>query len=329
MTVTFFTEAGQRFGYGHLFRCLSLAQALAEEGGIPRFYVQGDKAAADLIPPDWLEDVAPWWEACDRYRPRLEREEGWLVIDSYHAPGCWYTWAPRTVVFDDENRLTYGRGLVLNASLYASRLDYPPECAARAYLLGPSWQMLRRAFWQPAPAEHQGPVRNLFLSLGGGDPHGMMPHLMETARRALPGVSLRVVTGSGNPSLSEIQKRLWDGDVCHCDLDDRRMVAVMAECQAGLAAAGQTLFEAACLGLPLVTLAVADNQRRNGEAFGAAGVHLHAGFWTDTTWREQVFQDLCRLNQAGLRQKLGLCGQRCVDGQGPRRLAQRMLARGG
>ena len=327
MKVFFYTEAGRRFGYGHLFRCLSLAQALSGRGGRPRFFIQGDPEAARLVPSSWFEGVVSWWDSCRQHRERLMAEGAcWVVIDSYHAPPCWYDWAPHSVVFDDENRLPYGRGLVLNASLYAGRLPYPEPGAKREHLFGPSWQMLRQSFWNPVGAVHQGPVHNLFLSLGGGDPHGLIPELMEMARRILPGVTLQVVTGSKNPSLHEVRKRLREGDSCHCDLDDKGMAAVMSGCQAGLAAAGQTLFEAASLGLPLVTLAIAENQQQNGASFGQAGVHLHAGNWSDRDWQERVVQLLARLDDPGVRQGLAQVGQRLVDGQGPCRLAGRMMA---
>ena len=89
-----------------------------------------------------------------------------------------------------------------------------------------------------------------------------------------------------------------------------------------LSAAGQTLYELACVGSPTVAFQVADNQKGQLEAMEKAKVLINAGPVQDPETFPRGQKCLIRLlNDSLERQEMADAGQRLVDGQGAYRVA--------
>jgi len=282
MNVIIITEGGQDIGFGHLTRCLSLYQAFAVMGHEVRFMINEDPS----IKPH-LEDkkyVALNWHRLDAKLVSHLKDIDVAVVDSYLAGLDIYKKISNqvkiAVYLDDNRRLDYPPGIVVNWGIYAKHLGYPKK-ANMFYLLGPEYISLRQAFWQVERKKIKPEVKQVMMTFGGDDSKNMTPKVLGFLTRHYPGLDKNVVIGGAYKNIDEI-KAVMDG---HTHLihspGEEGMRDVMLETDIAFSSGGQTLYELACIGVPTVAMVVADNQQNNVNAWAETGFIENAGYWTD------------------------------------------------
>ena len=310
--ILFVCDAGPGVGGGHVMRCLTLAGALAARGAACAF-VRTPEAAGIL----------------SRYAPDMpladeDAEADLVVLDSYRmAPAVEAVWrgrAKRLAVIDDLARV-HDADLVLDPSFGRAEADY----AANVVLAGPAYALVRPAFAAAraaALARRGKPARRCLVSLGLTDEGGITGRV--AAALAGGGLALDVVVGAGAPSLGGLQALADEGRVTlHIDSDD--MAGLIARADVCVGAGGSSVWERACLGLPTVTLILADNQRDMAMKLDAAGATIAL----DARWpglEGRVAEAVGRLvADDGLRAGLSARSAEICDGLGAERVAKALL----
>ena len=310
--ILFVCDAGPGVGGGHVMRCLTLAGALAARGAACAF-VRTPEAAGILA----------------RYAPDVAlADEGaaadLVVLDSYRMAqaieAVWRGRAKRLAVIDDLARV-HDADLVLDPSFGRAEADY----AAKVVLAGPAYALVRPAFAAAratALARRTGPAKHCLVSLGLTDVGGITGRV--AAALAGGGLALDVVVGAGAPSLGGLQALADEGRVTlHIDSDD--MAGLIARADVCVGAGGSSVWERACLGLPTVTLILADNQRDMAMKLDAAGVTMAL----DARWpglEGRLGEAVGRLvADDGLRAGLSARSAEICDGLGAERVAKALL----
>jgi len=311
--ILFVCDAGPGVGGGHVMRCLTLAGALAAKGAGCAFVRTPE--AADILA---------------RYAPGMplvgeDATADLVVLDSYRmAPATEAVWrarAGRLAVLDDLMR-PHDADLVLDPSFGRDARDY----AAPVVLAGPAYALVRPAFVaarSAALARRGEPARRCLVSLGLTDVGGITGRV--AAALADGALALDVVVGAGAPSLPALQALAADGRVTlHIDTDD--MAGLIARADLCIGAGGSSVWERACLGLPTVTLILADNQRDMAMKLDAAGVTLAL----DARWpglEGRLVEAVQRLvRDDALRAGLSSTSAALCDGLGADRAAERLFA---
>jgi len=293
-------------------RCLTLAGALTARGA----------ACAFVRTPEAADILA-------RYAPDMplvgeSAEADLMVLDSYRmAPAteaAWRARAGRLAVIDDLAR-PHDADLVLDPSFGREARDY----SAPVVLAGPAYALVRPAFAAAraeALARRGDPARRCLVSLGLTDVGGI------TGRVAMAladsGLALAVVVGAGAPSLPALEALAANGRVTlHVDSDD--MAGLITRADLCVGAGGSSVWERACLGLPTVTLILADNQRDMAMKLDAAGVTVAL----DARWpglEGRLVEAVGRLvADDGLRAGLSARSAALCDGLGADRAAEQLL----
>lgn len=311
--IAILTEGGRQRGFGHLSRCQSLAQAFAEQRLECQWWVRGDETARDYLGVacrSWDDDV-----------PEL-RDCRVALVDSYEArPETLWRLAERVecpVFLDDFRYLEYPRGLVVDWTVLA---EQKRQCALSA-LLGARYAALREPFWQVLPRLTAGKPRRLLLTLGGSDVRGLLPRLTPYLVEAFPSWILHAVVGPGFQPPSALR-----GCNLLRNLNAAEMRGVMLESDLAVSAGGQTLYELAAMGTPVVSVSVAENAALDEAGFCETGFSLHAGSWQDEELATRVIDCLRQLVPASERSRRAGIGQGLVDGQGARRVVREILDR--
>jgi UDP-2,4-diacetamido-2,4,6-trideoxy-beta-L-altropyranose hydrolase len=311
--ILFVCDAGPGVGGGHVMRCLTLAGALTVRGA----------ACAFIRTPEAADILA-------RYAPDMPlADEGaaadLVVLDSYRmAPAteaAWRSGAKRLAVIDDLAR-PHDADLVLDPSFGRSAADY----VAPVVLAGPAYALVRPEFAlarAAALARRGGPARRCLVSLGLTDVGGITGRA--AAALADSGLVLDVVVGAGATSLAALQALAADGRiVLHIDSDD--MAGLITRADVCVGAGGSSVWERACLGLPTITLILADNQRDMAMKLDAAGATLAL----DARWpglEGRLRDAVGRLVADGaLRAGLSATSAALCDGLGAERAAEALLA---
>ena len=285
-------------------RCLALAQAW-----------EGPVRFVSLEPPDWVR------ERLTREGFELSEQEDftgatWVLVDGYHFTADYLRAIPAPVVFlDDTPRLPeYPVRWVWNPNISAPR-DYGSTPA----LLGPAYYPLRREFWPYAlrPREHPEQARRLLITMGGADPAGFTFVAVAAARRLE--LELRVIVGGSNPARARLAPLLAKDELVPGGDD---MASLLSWGELALAASGVTSYELAFLGVPMVLVALADNQVPVALGLQAAGAAVYLG---ETPPEDTVARALRQLaNDRGERTGQSRAVRRLIDGMGVRRVAARL-----
>jgi len=264
-----FTEGGSLRGYGHVTRCSALYDEALGCGLEPRFVVNGDEEVLRVLGERRVE-LADWrHEAC--IRAQLT-PNSFAVVDSYLADREVFDWISgtcrRAVYIDDNQRLPYPPGIVVNPSLYGHMLEYPKTLGV-SYLLGPQYVILRPEFRHLPPREVRTSAKRVLVTLGGADVLNLTPVILRVLNEKFPELEKHVVVGPGFTNLAEIETDVNERVVLHHRPDAARMRDLMLACDLAVTAAGQTIHELLATGIPFVALEVVDNQAGNFKALKA------------------------------------------------------------
>jgi len=149
----------------------------------------------------------------------------------------------------------------------------PDDCVV---LAGTSFALLRQAFplarQRALSRRSSAPPVRLLVSMGFTDVAAITRRVVEGAVLANLGIAIDVVTGREATSLGwlrDLPSTL--GVTTHVDLDAAAMSELMVTADVAIGAGGGTGLERCCLGLPGLTLVLADNQRLAARALANAG----------------------------------------------------------
>lgn len=306
MRVIIITEAGRTVGLGHLTRCSSLYEAFKEKGVVPHLVINADDTVEEIFFENKKTERFNWLKE----RPRLfglVKETDIAIIDSYLADLKLYeAVSQRTrllVSMDDYRRLDYPRGVVINAALSASELDYPKKDGIR-YLLGTGYVALRREFWEVPRKRIKTSVKRTLLTFGRYDTTNTIPYVSNILTCNYPALGKSALIGKGAEGLKEMIER--------CDM--------------AISAGGQTLCELVRVGVPTIAVATAENQLNNIMGLERAGAVKYAGRWgTGDDIGGNIIKALEDMKGRGAREDLSSRARSVIDGKGPLRIVDFLM----
>lgn len=254
-----------------------------------------------------------------------------VVLDAFGTPLRYRSALRRgcrrlTIIDDTGGGGPWSADIVVNQNYGAEAGMYPGREPATALLLGPRHALLRPEFarWRDRPRRRDGVATRIVASFGGADPKdttsvalAALASLPASGRRAL------LVAGAANPRAAILKARAsasgWPMRVLR---RPSSMARVFAWADLAVLAGGASIWEALCLGVPAIGIAIADNQVPAAEALGRDGLWHYLGRAEDVT-EAQIAEAVARLlgDPAECR-RLSEAGRAAVDGKGADRVAQ-------
>lgn len=307
MKVVFRVDASIQIGTGHVMRCLTLADELAEQGAQCEFvcrehpgnlidHIQskgykvhslsvGETADTDLTHSKWLGATqAQDAEACAPILSKLQPD--WLVIDHYAIDIRWETalmpYYRKLMVIDDLADRKHASNVLLDQTYGRDACDYselvPNNCSV---LCGANYALLRPEFAElraySLQRRLQPELKRLLITMGGVDRENVTNRVLHCLRASPlpPDCEIIVVVGASSPNLADIQNESktmpWRTRV---EAGVNNMAELMAESDLAIGAAGATSWERCCLGLPTIMIVLAENQRKIAQELFTAGAAI-------------------------------------------------------
>lgn len=337
--IVFRCGAGPRVGIGHVVRCRQLAVLLGRLGrgavmvGPSRDYAVARDAT---LFRDWIP--VPDWESSEADAARVVAAAGRfgaaaLVMDDYRVDepyqlvlrAAGLRWMQQ---FDASRPQPFWADFVVNASPYEKREHYAGLLRGERteVLFGPRYAILRPEFPPETVGEPGRPVTRVLLTFGGGDDHGAIRRVA-TALAGEPDLRFVAVSGPHNPANEALRAWVRDeaGDRVSLLIDPADVAGTFASCDLAVMGGGTSTYEAAACGLPMLLVAMAENQCRQGQGWedlGAARFLGRAGELSDAALLAAVrgLRD-----DAAARAAMSRRGRSLVDGRGGLRLLQHLL----
>ena len=346
-------DASYTLGSGHIMRCLTLVDQLAEQGANATFVCQQlpgelSHAIVDrghqcvLIPPSIEPATAPEQPADSSSLQRDatatkaaigDSAADWLVVDHYQLHRHWHRQlrpnCSRILVIDDLANRCHDCDLLQDQTLGRTSADYHRFVGRHCeLLLGTRFALLRQQF--SALRTHtrsllrQGPIKHLLISLGGSDSRNLALQILQhlETRLVQRGINVMLVAGAQYQHVETVAN--W---VAHSQLNVEihhsvsEVAPLLLRADIAIGAAGSSAWERCCLGLPTLAVVYAENQNEIAERLQCAGAA--------ELWRSLDELD-CQLNYL-LRNtdklaEMSVAAAALCDGGGSRRVADTMAS---
>jgi spore coat polysaccharide biosynthesis predicted glycosyltransferase SpsG/RimJ/RimL family protein N-acetyltransferase len=191
-------------------------------------------------------------------------------------------------------------------------------------LRGSRWALLRRSVTDHAgQAALADEARRVLVVMGGTDPLGATGAVLDAL--AATGRNLAVTAIAQPEARDELQRRVA-GYALDVRLVPPRadLTALMLEQDLVVSAAGTTVWDLCCLGVPAALVCVADNQEAGYQRVLERGAAVGLGSAAHGLDRDAAVATLQRVlgDHRGLREQLSAAGTRLVDGRGAWRVVR-------
>jgi UDP-2,4-diacetamido-2,4,6-trideoxy-beta-L-altropyranose hydrolase len=323
MNIFILTEGGGKAGMGHISRCLSLSQAFHSLGFSATMIVSGEgltqKVFADTnyILLDWIHKEAEVLS--------MIHHSDLLIIDSYICPPDLYqklaTGSLTTAYIDDDIRLDYPEGVVINGVMCAEKFSYPAKTNT-TYLLGHQYSFLRKAFWEVPGKLINKEVRSVMITCGGNDENGLSYRILKSILAQYPTLHISVILKNRETRhLSFYEEHA----TVLTDLSALEMRQVMIDADIVITASGQTTYELCRTGTPFIPIITADNQQFSIDCFYEKGLTVKAINAGDPQLENKILKEFGTLSDYETRKKIHDTMKRTIDGQGSLRVVEHLL----
>lgn len=297
MRVVCRADASHHVGVGHVMRLLTLANALRAKGGDANFlmrahpghlaeFVESQGFETELLELNDDSSLGDSIEADAEATVEAVRHfnADWVVVDHYATDAKWESRIPcHVLAMEDMANRSHNCEILLNQNLSAEVRDFctmAPECTC--FLFGTKYALLRPEFAalrSKALKRRNGKeIRELLVTMGGTDqPNATGATLKRLSEIALPdNLHVNIAMGPTAPHLEEVREmadsldvstKVWPGNA--------NLAELMVTADMAIGAAGSTAWERCALGLPTITVVLAENQRESAlalERHGAAKV---------------------------------------------------------
>ncbi|MBB3297575.1 UDP-2,4-diacetamido-2,4,6-trideoxy-beta-L-altropyranose hydrolase [Rhizobium sp. BK077] len=304
--ILFRADASADIGAGHVMRCLTLANTLKANGYrcvfAARFMLESlgrliedaghilvrlDGGSENVTDGEPVLSHAGWLgvaQEADADQCLLLRRSGqwsWIVVDHYAIDFRWEKrlrpFCDRLMVIDDLGDRVHDCDLLLDQNLGTGEQKYAGKVPANCrLLLGPGYALLRPEFAELrhySLARRRTPqLQQLLITMGGVDRNNVTSDILEALKRSplSPSCQITVVMSSQSQWLRGVRNLArsmpWPARV-RVDVTD--MALLMADSDLAIGAAGGSAWERCCLGLPSLTVILADNQRQSAHALSS------------------------------------------------------------
>lgn len=328
------TAASPKIGFGHLRRCLILAQSLL-----------------DCSKPVFLIDSGDRWCRAQLAKSGCgffceESDSAWvhlpdpaaILIDTRHAGGLDHlviTAQDRgvpVISIHDMGLNPLSSDVIIDGSIApslfqgASSRNAATFRGAAATFRGADYMVLDPAF----RALHQKRrrmrrnIRTVVINMGGGDSQRFFPRVLEGlklwAQEEVEVIGLRGFVNWGQEKLEQM-----DWHPLHFRWECAPPALFLADADLAITAGGLSAYEALCAGTPLLALSYDPLQQAAINAMHAAGacINLGPGDALDPTQLAKVLSTINAVNSGiSERKRISLKGRKIVDGRGAERVSR-------
>lgn len=302
MKIAFRTDASIQIGTGHFMRCITLADELKKQGARISFISRNlPPHLSEMLNARKIEHITLITDVIQEPSDRLAHSSwlgtsqskdaqatlqalanqtwDWVVVDHYALDERWESAVrqncKKLMVIDDLADRQHDCDVLLDQNFYADKQTrYNGKVPVRCQLLlGPRYALLREEFRisREKINVRAGDVKKILVFFGGVDADNYTNLAIQALAELNITLPVHVVIGAQHPSREQIQQACVKyGYVCH--VQTTHMAELMAEADLAIGGGGTATWERCCLGLPTISLCVAENQRKQITDAAEAGL---------------------------------------------------------
>jgi UDP-2,4-diacetamido-2,4,6-trideoxy-beta-L-altropyranose hydrolase len=336
-------DASTFIGTGHLFRCLALADELnhrganiifickEEEGNLIGFI---EKKGYSLYRLPRSIELAEDRELTKKILEDRSNCPDWLIIDHYDINISYESLlrehVKKIMIIDDLADRRHDCDLLLDQTYSKNDNRYnglvPENCIQ---LLGPKYAILRPQFQKANEnlRKRDGGVNRILVFMGGADSKNITSKVLRAIHMlGRSDIAIDVIIGNLNPYHDEIKilTSKIPNTSCHHNVENMAELILAADLCIG--AGGTTTWERCCVGLPTITIILAENQKNILESLDKEGALINLGWYQNVTVNniKEAIEGLIDNHQKVV--SVSDKSRRLVDGKGVNRVCDTMIS---
>lgn len=339
--ILFRTDANSEIGFGHMMRCLSIADAFSRKGYNCIFAVSDDSSKEQVLKFGYEvismnSDYKKIYNDQDSIRHLIRNKRiDITIVDSYFVT---YNYLDKlkeesTVVYiDDLAMFAYPVDVLINYNFNGMDIDYQKlyrknKIIIPELLIGPQFAPLRSQFIGLTRSRHK-QIKNILILTGGSDPINLSLNLSERINETedMKDFIFHFVVGPLYQKTEELKRMVTNGSniVIHQDVSD--MSTLISNCDLVVSAAGSTVYEVLACGIPLIIYVSADNQLNVASAIVRNKVAISCGDLRKIDYPEKkVLSVIMRYVSDTKKNVNSFNFNRLVDGKGADRIVSKLL----
>lgn len=321
------TEGGKDIGLGHITRCSSLYQAFEENGIVPELVINSNDNSIENLLKGKRYQIFNWLKETRRLFD-LTKNASVVIVDSYLANANFYEDISKLikipVYIDDNKRVEYKRGIVVNGAIHAEKIGYPPKDGI-TYLLGAKYTPLRKEFWEVPEKKTREKIESLMITFGGDDSENMTTKILKLLTKNYPKIIKSVIIGQSFKNIEKIERLKDENTELTYHPDAEKMKKIMLKSDIAISASGQTLYELARVGVPTISICMAENQLGNIKGLEKIGFLEYVGWYNKDNLMERLNNSIKYLENVKIRKTKSKIARECIDGKGVKRIIKEIL----
>ena len=332
--ILFLADAGPQVGGGHVMRCLTLAGVLQDLGASCAFMATPAVAAViKTFAKPGMETIPCAPDAMIEAASGVASDA--VVVDHYSLQASDETRlrAGRLLIaLDDAPGRAHDCDLLVDSAIDRQPADYEPWVPKGSQIwTGPNFALVRPEFAAARRKvlerrDRDGDVRSILVSLGLTDVGGVTADVVEALLATGTEARILAVVGSAAPSLPRLRELSAIQANLRVEVDVKAMAPVVGEADLAIGAGGSSTWERCCLGLPGITLVLADNQADMAARLDAHGVTKTLDVRLPS-FADRLAEVLISLvNDSAARRSMSARASLLCDGLGAERTARKILA---
>ncbi|HEY1659128.1 MAG TPA: UDP-2,4-diacetamido-2,4,6-trideoxy-beta-L-altropyranose hydrolase [Candidatus Sulfotelmatobacter sp.] len=331
-------DATIAIGMGHVMRCLALAQAWQDAGGIVLFFMaQPSSAMRQRLVAERIEvvELASGPGSPDDAEELLDlaqaRNAQWIVVDGYHFDAAYQRrikdGGRKLLFIDDMGKAEpYCADIVLNQNLHAAATMYSRERYTQL-LLGAPYILLRRNFTARPRRDRIGrDASRLLVSMGGSDPGNLTAKILQALKKLnLPAWEAIAVIGEDNEFSQSLSDTILTNRLpVQLSENPPNMAELMEWSDFAVSAGGTTIWELAFMGVPTLAITRGEQERMLMSAAAAREIAIDLGAFQsiDSIEIKRAVESLAHDTDRRLR--MSKAGPALSDGRGASRVVNAM-----
>ncbi|MBK9502057.1 MAG: UDP-2,4-diacetamido-2,4,6-trideoxy-beta-L-altropyranose hydrolase [Leptospiraceae bacterium] len=299
MSVFIFTECLSSTGLGHLGRCTALTEILIESGLKVELILHSDGTGVGKNTPypihilDW-KNPEILNSLLVKYNISIAFVDSYLASENIYEIIC--KRVKKLISIDDTNRIPYpDDSIILNPGFGGNYIDYARNPIQ--ILSGAEFTLLREPFRKKFTIpEIREKIQSVLITVGGEDRLNLVPKILNWLNRKYPEWKKQVLVGPAFKNLEEISDSQSNNIIFHENLDATAIRDLMLSVDMAITAGGQTTYELARCGTPMVMIEVVCNQGGNIRGFNELGVPSLMGYEDNVEFINQLSELVKKLD---------------------------------
>lgn len=265
MKVIILTEGSKKQGLGHIIRCIAVYDSFVQIGIEPYMYINCEDDLSDIL-GGFCYETFNWLKDRKCILKKINNSDV-VIIDSYLADLDFYKEVSCViklpVYIDDNERIDYPKGIVLNFNIYGGWTNKGKE-DKRSYILGTKYIPLRKVFVESLKENiiKSDQVKQILLMFGGNDVGNLAPQVLEILQKdKYSSIKKILISGKMTSEIEGISNVIDSNTEILYKPSPDIIAETMISSDMAISSAGMTLYELAYCQIPTIAIAVADNQR--------------------------------------------------------------------